>query len=445
MVNIGVSDELLKKDLAENFPEVSNWHLGNEWLSSLDEYDVIIRSPGISLLKLPESCLSRTTSGTRILVDKHRDRIWAVTGTKGKSTTATLLSHIFKDQGFNFDFGGNIGVPPLDLYDSSSDIILLELSSYQLDGLRISPRVGIFLNLYEEHLDYHGGFSSYVNAKTNIFRFQKSSGDMIILPDPGLGLAKGLDATNSMKEGLGARFYYGQEDEINTGAFLLGDKIILRSDNGRELVSVLFSDIFLKGSGNYFNICAVLSALYHGSRLGLFSLEIDWEKVSQTIRNFRPLKHRLEEVTTSSQIVFVNDSISTVPESTLQAISAYVGAIDTLILGGFDRGVSFDHLASRLLETDIRAFFFIPPSGRRLREIMEEKLKLSGKKESGEMQLVDVSNLEEAVRLAKELTRPGRVCMLSPASPSFPLFRNFEERGELFRKLCSSLINLNLI
>lgn len=395
---------------------VNNTYTGESWLSGCADYDIILRSPGVSLRHIAQIRRDRPdiviTSGTDIFLGLCGNKTIGVTATKGKSTTSSLIHSILIHAGYNSKLGGNIGLPALKLLDETASIYVLELSSYQLADVTHSPDTAVFLNLFPEHLDHHGDFQSYGEAKANISRFQNPTGRLIIPYQ--------FTAINSLTAGhRGDKIIWGHP----TGrAWITDNAYYYRDTHGIAHRICDIDETNLKGPGNQRNIQAALAALSH--------LNISSDILARAIIDFSPLPHRLEHVGTVNGVTFINDSISTVPEATINALETFGDAVKTVILGGYDRGVSFDSLADYLLtQTKTQNIILFPPSGARIAKALTSHPKFS---ELG-VRLVEVSQMKDAVTKAKELTPSGAICLLSPASPSFPIFKNFEERGAVFR------------
>ncbi len=388
---------------------------GKHWLEGIYDFDVVVRSPGVSLRHINE--VSRrapqtvVTSGTEIFLQHHRDNTIGVTGTKGKSTTSSLIHHMLKLAKRDSILGGNIGLPALNLLDKETTHYVLELSSYQLADVRHSPRVSVFLNLYPEHLDHHGDFNQYGEAKANITRFQRARDRLVVPTDS--EIIHRLTASTSAE-----RVFWGSAD----GSAWVDDNFFYyRCEQGTAHKVCSVTSPLLKGPGNQRNILAALAALS--------DLSIPETILADAISSFNPLPHRLETVGTAHGVTFINDSISTVPEATINALETFGPLVQTVILGGFDRGVSFDGLADYLMHTDVQTVLLFPPSGARIALALRQHPLFDSRQPA----LVEVSTMQEAVLHASQCTSPASVCLLSPASPSFPLFKNFEERGLAFR------------
>lgn len=400
------------KQKIEGVPEGIQVYTGLGYLEDLPFFDFVFKSPGVPnseleryFLKYPDSVL---TSGTAVFLEKHRDKVIGVTGTKGKSTTSSLVAHLLNVAGRKLILAGNIGVPALDVYDEDPDYFVLELSSYQLEDLRVSPARAVFLNIYEEHLDYHGNFGSYLKAKSNIAKFQTEE-DLLVVP-------RGQDQIERELLGCGGRReYYGPSEKY----FQRGDEILCR-EKGSVICKV--SELPIKGARNVENVLACLTLLYE--------FDISLEKLREGLLSFKPLPHRLEEVGVVDGVLYVNDSIATMPEACISAIDVYQDSLDTIILGGFDRGLDFSRLGERVVATNVRNVILFMPSGARIREAIEKSFDFDPDK----IKFFTADSMDKVFSIAKAETQRGKTCLLSPASPSFFIFKNFEERGDLFRE-----------
>lgn len=388
--SIAVADKNKELEMPDG---VGKFYSGSEYLKEIDQYDLIIKSPGIPNFKELEG---RTViSSTQIFFDNFPGIIVGVTGTKGKSTTSSLIYEILKAAELEVFLLGNIGIPSLDLLDSASDdsIVVYELSSFQLEDLKTSPFVAVITNIYPEHLDRYKSFKDYKNAKLNITKYQTDS-DYLLYEDL---LESSISFSNANKLPL-------------------------------SLANINFLDIDklkLKGEANIKNIkAAVLAAEV---------LKISRIKIKEAIENFSTLPHRLEYVTEKNGIRFYNDSLSTIPQATIAALDALGNDVETLIVGGFDRGVDYSILGSAILKSGVKNLILFPTTG-------EKIWKSVCKVEPCEANLPNlpimsnVINMEEAVKIAYEVTDPGKICLLSPASTSFNMFKDYEDRGNQFKK-----------
>jgi len=374
------------------------WHLGKDYLRAISKYDLIIKSPGIPI-HLPEVEKAykekKITSATEIFFKFFPGKIIGITGTKGKSTTTYLIYKILKAKLNSVYLVGNIGRPPLKVLLSAkkNSIAVFELSSHQLYNLCYSPHIAVFLNFYPEHLDYYKDVEEYLNAKANITLWQTSE-DFLIYNPRNKEVKKVALISKAQKIPL----YFPE-------------KIVKECGIQKT-----------KFAGNFYSL-NMAAAIKVGE-----ILKIEKKVMKKVIENFKPLYHRLEFVGEFKGIKFYNDSLSTIPETTIFAIRTFKDKIGSLILGGFDRGVSYTKLAKEILKRKIPLLIFFPESGNR---IWREILKFSKNKLP---KAFLVQSMKDAVKIAFSFTKKGKICLLSPASPSFGLFRNYKERGNLFKK-----------
>jgi len=406
-------------------------HLGDMYLASLAQYDVIIKSPGISI-KVPEyqravAAGKQITSQTALFFANAEGTIIGITGTKGKSTTSALIYTILKRVFPRTQLVGNIGVPPLDLLgnveqgtgtseNQKSPIYVYELSSHQLEGLRQSPHIAVLLNIVPEHLDYYESFEQYVAAKENITRFQAEM-DFLVY-DSDHDLPRRI-AARSKARGIACSL----ESEPAPGCFVHGESLVYRPETGAEERLLSTREVPLLGRFNLINVAAAAAAAKLGGAPA--------HAIAEGVRNFRPLEHRLEYAGEYGGVKYYNDSIATVPEATIAALDTLGDGVQTILLGGTDRGLDFRLLAARLLHGDVKTVILFPPSGERIWSAVEQQNAASG----ALPRHFFVGSMEEAVVLAKEHTAKGKICLLSPSSPSFGLFRDYRERGAAFKRL----------
>ena len=383
--------------------------LGKGYLSRLENYDLIIKTPGLSLKDMDISKFKqKITSQLELVMEYLNVFTIGITGTKGKSTTSTLMYQIIKDQGKNVMLLGNIGEPIFNRIDEMGrdTILVLEMSSHALEFVKRSPEISILLNIYEEHLDHYSSLEKYIEAKYNIAKFQKDGNYFIYNYDNEL-----MDEFN---------YQYKEEDyavSINEIPNTV-NKVFIKDENvylNNEKLFNINLKMNLKGMHNINNIMFVVTV----ARL----MGLDIGKALDTISNFKPLEHRMEFVATVGGVSYYNDSIATIPESTINGVNA-IKNVNTLIVGGKDRGVNLDELIEFLWNSDIENIICLHTTG----EYIYNKLEKSDKN------LFKVNNMESAVKIAKKVSRPGTNCLLSPAAASYGFFKNFEERGQIFKK-----------
>lgn len=380
----------------------------------MDGYDVVFKSPGIVLERPFESYSCEILSQTQVFFSLFRDQIIGITGTKGKSTTTSLLYHVLKSGGMKVLLAGNIGIPAFDqLEEVEPDTkIVFELSCHQLEYMTVSPHIALLLNIYEEHLDHYGTMERYVAAKERIYRNQRPEDVLFCgsqcLPKPGAcpgrlirALAGEGEAELSLSEGPKGRW----EARFEESRFELPTE-----------------KLRLKGSHNYFDIAMA----YGVCRL----LGMDGEAFQKGILSYEPLPHRLQLVGERDGVRYYDDSISTICETTIEALKTLADA-DAVLIGGMDRGICYDSLIDFLSVHPIPHIILMEATGERIyREVMER-----GEGFLRPERLVLTGHLAEAVEAARRLARPGHSCVLSPAAASYGIFKNFEERGREFARL----------
>ncbi len=395
-------------------------HLGANYLNSLDDYDVIIKSPGIPPTQPAiqrAGALGKLTSHTALFFSNCSGTVIGITGTKGKSTTAALTHAILRSGGIDARLVGNIGRPPLDIFSDTDarTIFVYELSSHQLEGLRQGPHIAVLLNIMPDHLDYYPSFEHYVRAKLNMARYQ-SAGDYLVYNAESARLSRAAADSSAQTVPFSA------QQRLEQGYFVSSDKIVFRSAMGREEPLLAVKDILLPG---HFNLPNVLAAVATGRLLG-----VKTDHVIGAIRNFQPLEHRFELLGPYRGITFYNAPLATVPEATLAHLDTLGPDVQTVLLGGHDRHVDFSELAGRLVSGRVKNLILFPASGQRIwRTICVHRDEMS----SRSPRAFFVDSMEQAVRLAYAYTEPGKICLHSPASPSFGLFKDYEERGRLFK------------
>lgn len=336
---------------------------GDNYLDGLEEYDVILKSPGISLRDIDTAEFEdKIYSQLELFLENFDGMTVGVTGTKGKSTTSSLIYEMISDQNREVLLLGNIGVPIFDkLTEIKRDtIVVLEMSSHQLQYARRSPKIAVLTNVFPEHLDYYRDFDEYKKAKENIWRYQKP-GDVVIR----------------------------------------GDEVVVQH-----------VDTKLIGDFNQVNIACALEV---AKALGL-----DLGRAKRVAKEYEGLKHRLEFVGEFGSVKYYDNAIATIPEATIAAITA-IGDVDTVIVGGMDRGVDQAKLVEFLQSGVVRNVIGLPETGWTVVEQLADAKK--------------VSTMCEAVEIAKMVTEKGMSCLLSPAAASYNAYRNFEEKGDEFQRL----------
>ncbi|MBP3460105.1 MAG: UDP-N-acetylmuramoyl-L-alanine--D-glutamate ligase [Lachnospiraceae bacterium] len=396
-------------------------HCGREYQKVIDDYDLVMKSPGIVLEKPAEEYDAEILSQMQLVFEVYRDRIIGITGTKGKSTTTTLLYHILKEAGMPAVLAGNIGIPVFDILDEirEDSVLVLELSCHQLEYMTVSPKRGVLLNIYEEHLDHYGTMEKYVASKKKIY-VNQTKGDLLYV-HPSVAPQSGVYKGKSIL--VDAVSCYGHADEekdrINNEEVLLqGTRIVYKE----RTFDIPTEEISLLGAHNYLDIAFVYGICC--------DMGISDEQFLSGLRSYVPLPHRLQFIGTVEGISYYDDSISTIDETTIQALNTIENA-DTVLIGGMDREISYVNLEEYLSQSKVAHIILMEATGKRIyEEIMKNMPDFQGKE-----RLYVVEHLKDAVKLAKEITAKGGSCILSPAAASYGIFKNFEERGECFKEL----------
>lgn len=379
-------------------PEGVDIITGKDYQKSLSQFDIIMKSPGIVLEKGVVDDLSKVYSQTEIFLSLYREQTIGITGTKGKSTTATLIYHVLSECGKSPVLLGNIGIPPFDGEVSGSSPIVFELSSHQLEYTDVSPRIAVFLNVFPEHLDHYDSFDAYYAAKKNIYLHQKK-GDLLV--------SSTLVAPSDPKGGLVTFGEGGDIEILPPDISFFGERLDIESP--------------LLGAHNLANIAAAYAVCKN--------LGVSFSEFAAAVKTYKPLPHRLERIGEKDGIIFYDDSISTIPQSAISALKS-VENVSTLLVGGMDRGVDYKPLIDFLSDFDIKNVIFMYESGKRVLEEFEGIPR--------RFKAYLEPDLESAVSLAKKIAIKGSVCLLSPAAASYGYFKNFEERGDKFKEYALS-------
>lgn len=412
----------LGQRLAELPDAVTELVLGECYLDGLEEYDVLFLTPGMrkdypQILEAARRGAVLSSEMT-LFTELCSAPICGVTGSAGKTTTTTLVGLMLKQgTGKPVYVGGNIGNPLIEIVDAIEPdaIVVLELSSFQLQMMHKSPHVGVLLNISPNHLDIHSSMEEYVEAKRGIFRAQHPGDHLVVnADDPG--------AQHAARDYRFHRLSFSRTHEVEEGAFIESGQMVLRRP-GTTIPVVPVSEVKLPGLHNQENLLAAFCASW------LFGCTV--EAMSRVAREFTGVEHRLELVRVLDGVAYVNDSIATTPERTMAALATVQGPT-VLIAGGYDKHLPFDTLAQRIVESNVVAVITLGATAPKIEEAISHCLQHSAR--TGP-EVLRVSSLQEAVALAAKLSKPGYTVLLSPACASYDMFSNFEERGRLFKKL----------
>jgi UDP-N-acetylmuramoylalanine--D-glutamate ligase len=382
----------------------------------LAAFDCIVKSPGIPPRLIPDFLkeTDKITSQAALFLKWFGTQTIGITGTKGKSTTTSLLYHVLRQSDKKVLLGGNIGIPLFDLIPQieTETWVVAELSCHQLHQIKFSPHMAILLNLFEEHLDYYSSKEAYFRSKLNIYRHQTAGSCLFFNQDDPI-LATYLDRYPPPAETQSISIANPQANFFSDGEWIY---------HQGDLFSRHQLETQLAGKINLYNILPSIGVAH---RLGM-----DPALILAGIKTFTPLAHRLEFVREVNEVEYYNDSISTIPASTIGAIKA-LGKVGSLILGGMDRGIDYSEIVAFLPEAEIGAIAFFDKAGQR---ILAE-LRTAVPAVEQQINCLQTDSFEEAVAFCARHTPPGQICLLSPAAPSYGKFKNFEERGQRFKEI----------
>jgi len=393
---------------------------GNEYLQNISEFDVIFKSPGIpnKLTEIKTAIKNGVilTSQSELFLNMVKGTVIGVTGTKGKSTTSSLIDHILKVSGYKSVLIGNIGNPCLDYLseDSPETYFVFEFSSHQLSNLKTSPKIAVFLNIFREHLDYYEDFDDYVSAKANITLYQ-SKEDFFIYNSDFPRISKFSQMTKALKLNFSTT-------KISSDAFVKDGYVWI---NNEKLLPL--KEAPLTGGHNLNNIEA--------ASLVVSTVGIDTHSISKALQSFHPLEGRLEEVGSIGDVLFINDTLSTIPESAIAAMESFSDSTIIPIIGGYDRDIDFSRLVSYLAKSEnIHSIVLIGTVSGQIERLLSQS-KYKGKV----FNFGKSASMKEIVDKAYSEVNGEGVVLLSPAAASFDMFASYKERGDLFKEAVEAL------
>ena len=392
----------------KNKPEIDDSNVniiyGDDYLECLGDFDIVFKSPGIAFLEdnmYPET--TEITCQTDMFLRFCEPTVVGITGSKGKTTTSTLIYEMLKAGGVNTCLIGNIGVPVFEKADEGKDLVaVIEMSSHQLEFTTASPHVAVIVNIYEEHLDhYKTGFKGYVGAKLNIALHQQKDDVLIYNPEQNL---EGVVNWDETVKGIPAPVTF---TDAKNDAFI------------NELWN---STEHLKGEHNRQDIAYALAAAR------VFGVSDEAAKLA--IKNFGGIEHRMEYVGVVNGVTYYNDSIATIPTAVMGAVKA-IGNVDTHIFGGLDRGIDYTDFIEFLKSNSVNNLIGLPETGHTI--IAELK------KQGCTKNMICAKDMADAVKSADECTEKGKSCLFSPAAASYNYYKNFEEKGKHYKSLIAEL------
>lgn len=419
--NVTACDRRSAEDLGENYTELEKlgvkFNLGDGYLNNLLG-DMIFKTPGMrydvpELLKAKENG-SIVTSEMEVFFEVCPSHIIAVTGSDGKTTTTTLIHKMMTDAGYKTWLGGNIGNPLLTDTEKmkENDWVILELSSFQLHTMRKSPEIAVITNISQNHLDMHKDYKEYIDAKKNIMLYQNEGDTLIVNADNQVTADIGKSASGAVK-------YFSR----NGMADVYLDGNIIK----RGIVEILnIKDIKIPGMHNVENYMAAIAAVS-----GLVSKDV----IVNVAKTFGGVEHRIELVRTLDGVKYYNSSIDSSPNRTINTLRVFPNKV-IMIAGGKDKGIPYDEIGPALAE-HVKVLILIGATSDKIQEALDAEINKTGN--GKDIEVIRATSYEDAVNTARSKAHDGDVVLLSPASTSFDMFRNFEERGNLFKKIVNEL------
>ena len=411
LYEMNCNDEVFSDNKIEVDTSKYNYKIHEDGLKELIGFDIIFRSPGC--LPTREEIAKEKERGALVTTEVEQvikltpSKVIGITGSDGKTTTTTLINLVLEASGYKTFLGGNIGTPLFTKIDemTKDDIVVLELSSFQLMEMTISPDISVITNITPNHLDKHKNMDEYIESKCNIYKYP---GSLLVLNADN-------DITSKLTSNRKIR-YFSRQKKTNSfytldNKIYHGDKIIL---DGK--------DIHIRGVHNLENICTCLSATYD---------LIDLEKAIKAIKEFNGVEHRLEFVREINHVKWYNDSVSSSPTRTIAGLNSYDEDI-VLIAGGYDKNLDYTPIAKPILDNVSKLILF----GATADKIYDAVTKL---KKDEKIEIYREKTLEDVVNRAYKVAREGEIVLFSPASASFDMFKNFADRGIQFKDLVNKL------
>ena len=404
-----------------------SFSFGKGYLEKLVGFDIIFRSPSC-LPTVPELAKEAErgaiiTTEVEMVIELCPCLVIGITGSDGKTTTTTLISEIIKEDGKNCFLGGNIGTPLFTRIHEMQpeDIVVLELSSFQLMNMKISPKISVITNITPNHLNIHTDMEEYVEAKKNIFKYQDKDGLVILNYDN--------EITRSCAEEAPGNVVFFSSKDKNVNGYLVDtdDGKIKFAENGLRKHVFDTKNMKLRGVHNFENAsCAIIAT----------KDLVKKESIDKVLTEFKGVEHRLELVKeTKSRIKWYNDSVSSSPTRTIAGLNAFSFKNIILIAGGYDKNLDYEVLAKPILD-NCKALVLLGQTS----EKIEKAVLKEQKRSKNDLKIYKCKSLNQAVQTANEIAIKGDIVLFSPASASFDMFKNFAERGEIFKKYVNEIV-----
>ncbi len=398
------------------------YSFGKNYLEKLKGFDLIFRSPSclptIPELEQEANRGAIVTTEIELLMKMAPCKVIGVTGSDGKTTTTSLINKILEKAGYNTYLGGNIGIPLFTRLSEikPEDILILELSSFQLMGMAVSPNISVITNITPNHLNIHKDYQEYIEAKKNIFKFQDEKDILILNYDNEI-------TRKCQKEAKGKVVFFSKKEKLDNG-FIVDGNVIKECDDKIRKHILNTEDVVLRGKHNYENIATALAAT---------KTLVDTDIAVEAIKEFKPVAHRIEFVREIDGVKWYNDSASSSPTRTLSGLNAFEEEI-VLIAGGYDKNLEYEPLAKPIVDK-VKTLILIGQTSGKIFEAVKKELEVQNKK----LNIYMSNSLKEAINLAKKSAKQNQVVLFSPASASFDMFKDFADRGNQFKDIVLKL------
>ena len=424
---VTVFDEKEKQDVPRKLLEKldkykANAFFGKNCFENLKGFDIIFRSPSClptrKELVLEKQRGAIITSEIEMLMKLAPCKIIGVTGSDGKTTTTSLIYSILKKAGYDTYLGGNIGIPLFTKLGeiTKKSILVLELSSFQLMGMEVSPNISVITNITPNHLNIHKDYNEYIEAKKTIFKYQNENDYLILNYDNEI-------TRNCKKQANSKVIYFSSKEKLDDG-FIVDNGIIKECEDGIRKHILDTKDVLLRGKHNFENIATALAAT---------KTLVDQDIAIDAVKEFKAVEHRLEFVREIDGVKWYNDSVSSSPTRTIAGLNSFDEDI-VLIAGGYDKNLDYTPLAKPILKKVKKLILLGATSGK-----IFEAVKREEEKEGKNIDIYMCDTLEETVNLAKKHAKKSEIVLFSPASASFDMFKNFADRGNKFKNLVNNL------
>lgn len=398
------------------------YSFGKKCLKNLKGFNLIFRSPSClpTKFELQEEANrgAIVTTEVEMLMEMCPCKIIGVTGSDGKTTTTSMINAILQKSGYNTFLGGNIGTPLFTRLPEikPDDIVVLELSSFQLMNMQVSPDIAVITNITPNHLNIHKDYEEYIEAKKNIFKYQDENGILVLNYDNDI-------TRNCSQEAKGKVVFFSSKTKLDNG-FIVDEDIIKECEDKVRKHILNTDEVILRGNHNFQNIATALAAT---------KTLVDTDVAVQAIKDFKPVEHRIEFIREIDNVKWYNDSASSSPTRTLSGINAFKENI-ILIAGGYDKNLDYEPLAKPVVDK-VSTLILIGQTAEKIFDAVKNETEKQNKK----IDIYMCDSLEQTIDIARKSAKKGDIVLFSPASASFDMFKNFADRGEKFKNLVNNI------